>query len=140
MSCIIPAKPSNQEIIDTLFCIAPQFKTDDPEVLACYNTIINLIWCQVNWSVIYCCGLLAIVYLLAHMLTLRVNPNVGVTNSLKEGELAIGFAISAGGDFLNSTSYGQAYRDLIKRKVIGVAVSNLPANFNVWNGSCGGCC
>ena len=134
-----PPKPNNATVIADLFCLAPQFKTTDEEVLACYNTILNLLWCEINWPVVACCGKLIIVYLLAHTLEIRRNPGVGVVNSLKEGDLSIGYAIAAGGDVLNSTTYGQAYRDLIKRKVIGVTVSNLPCNFQVWNGPYG-CC
>ena len=134
-----PPKPNNQAVIEALFCLAPQFKTEDTEVLACYNSILNLLWCEINWPVVACCGMLVIVYLLAHTLSIRINPAIGVINSLKEGELSIGYSIAAGGDVLNSTTYGQAYRDLIKRKVIGVTVSNLPCNFQVWNGPYG-CC
>lgn len=139
MSCIPPPKPSNAEIIAMLFRIAPQFKTTDTATLADYNALIDVLWCEVNWPVVACCGILVIVYLLAHTIQMTLNPSTGVTSNLAEGDLSIGFAIAAGGDILDATSYGKAYRDLIKRKVIGVTVSNLPPGFNVqyYGGGCG---
>ena len=139
MSCIPPPKPTNQEIIAMLFIIAPQFKTTDVATLVTYNTLIDVLWCEVNWPVVACCGILVIVYLLAHTLQIAANPMIGVTSNLSEGDLSIGYAVNANGSILDSTSYGKAYQDLIKRKVIGVFVSNLPPGFNVqpYGGNCG---
>lgn len=138
---IPPPKPTDDQIIAMLFIIAPQFKTTDADTLANYRALIAVIWCEVNWPVVACCGILVIVYLLAHMLTMAANPLVGVATNLSEGDLSIGLAVAAGGDILDATSYGKSYRDLIKRKVIGVTVSNLPPGFNVQPyGGCGcGC-
>lgn len=138
MTYIPPPKPTDDAIIAMLFIIAPQFKTTDPDVLANYRALISVIWCEVNWPVVACCGILVLVYLLAHMLTLAANPLTGVATNLSEGDLSIGLAVNANGSILDSTSYGKSYRDLIKRKVIGVTVSNLPPGFNT-QAVCGGC-
>lgn len=127
----------NQAILDALFAIAPQFATTDPTKLANYNTLIGLLRCQVNENVLSCCGVLAYVYLLAHWLQLQTNPQLGVTSNLSEGDLSIGFAVTANSSILDSTSYGKMYKDLIKRTVIGTTVTNLPPNFAVWNATCG---
>lgn len=139
MGCIPPPKPTNQQVIDALFCLAPQFKTTDTETLACYNSIIDMLWCEVNWSVVSCCGLMLIAYLLAHTLTIRNTPGTGVTSNLTEGQLSIGYAVAAGGDILDATSYGKAYKDLIKRKVVGFTVSGLPPGFAIVQGPCNMC-
>lgn len=131
---------SNSQILEALYCLAPQFITDDPDTLLCYENIIALVRCQVSANVLKCCGILAYVYLLAHMLTLRLNPLIGVSNSLREGDLSIGLAVDASGSILNSTSYGKAYQDLIKRTVVGVFNSNVPSNLGLSNGSCGCSC
>lgn len=39
---------TNQQIIDMLFIIAPQFVTDDPIKLAQYNSLIDALRCMVN--------------------------------------------------------------------------------------------
>lgn len=131
---------SNQQILDNLFCIVPQFATTDPEKLACYNNIINLLRCQVNEKVLKCCGILAYVYLLAHMLSLQANPNIGIASNLSEGDLSIGLAVSPTAGFLQGTAYGKAYQDLIRRTVLGVFTSNLPQGMQIPYGSCGcGC-
>ena len=122
---------SNEQIIENLFCIAPQFITTDPDTLACYNNIIALLRCQVNEKVLKCCGVLAYVYLLAHMLTLRNNPLVGVGTNLTEGDLSIGLAVSPTSGFLAGTAYGKAYQDLIRRTVLGVFTSNLPQGMQI---------
>lgn len=136
-----PPKPTNEQIIAAMFDIAPQFKTTDPDTLARYNSLIALLWCEINWSVVACCGVLIFAYLLAHTIQLSLNPLTGISTNLAEGDLSIGLAVAANGSILDSTSYGKAYQDLIKRKVIGVTVSNLPPGFNVQPyGGCGcGC-
>lgn len=127
---------SNQQILDALFCLAPQFITTDPDTLACYNSIIALVRCQVSENVLKCCGLLVYVYLLAHMLTLRSNPTTGVISSMSEGELSISFAVSPDSDFLLSTSYGKAYSDLIRRTVFG-GFNTGSSSIGLGHGSCG---
>ena len=118
---------SNSLILQTLFVIAPQFATTDPTKLAGYNFIIdNVLRIQVNESVLGCNALMAYVYLLAHMLQLQANPNLGVNSSLSEGDLSIGIAVTADSSILNATSYGRAYKDLVKRTVVGTTVTNLP--------------
>lgn len=118
---------SNSKIIETLFIIAPQFVTTNPTTLANYNFILdNVVRPQVNESVMACNALLAYVYLLAHMLTLANNPNLGMANNLHEGDLSIGFAVTADSSILNATPYGKAWIDLVKRTVVGTTVTNLP--------------
>lgn len=134
---------SNSEIIAMLFAIAPQFATTDPVKLANYNLILDgVIRPQVNESILACNALLAYVYLLAHMLTLQTNPNLGVNSSLSEGDLSIGIAVTADSSILNSTPYGRSYKDLVKRTVVGTTVTNLPVALGgvsqyVPNGGCG---
>lgn len=118
---------SNSLILDTLFIIAPQFATTDATKLANYNFIIdNVIRPQVNESVMACNALMAYVYLLAHMLQLQLNPNLGVNSSMSEGDLSLGIAVTADSSILNSTSYGRAWKDLVRRTVVGTTVTNLP--------------
>lgn len=129
---------SNQDILNALYAIAPQFANPTSDQLAVYNQLIALIRCQVNEKILSCCGVLAFAYLLAHMLTMRNNPNLGIASSLSEGELSISMAVSTDSQFLNLTPYGKAYKDLINRTVIGSTVTNLPSNFGIANyGSCG---
>lgn len=132
------ASPSNSEILDLLFCLAPSFSTEDADTLACYNTIIDALRCQVNTGIVKCCGTLAYVYLLAHLLTLRDNPQSGVASSMTEGNLSISFAVSSDSSFLNLTPWGRAYQDLIKRTVFAPMVSNVPSNLDPLSlyGSC----
>jgi len=133
------ANPSNDEILNLLYCIAPQFKNPSADELECYNNIITVLQCQVNSGILSCCTTLAYVYLLAHMLTLQTNSNLGVISSMSEGSLSISFSVSVDSSILDSTPYGKAYLDLVKRKVFAPFVTNLPTNFNpvVYNGSCG---
>ena len=133
------ASPSNNDILDLLYCLAPQYKDPTSEELECYNTIIDALRCQVNANLINCCSVFAYVYLLAHLLTLQGNASLGVVSSMTEGNLSISYAVSADTDFLNSTPWGKAYLDLIKRTVFAPFVSNVPRNFNVRTGygSCG---
>lgn len=130
---------SNSDILNALYAIAPQFADPTDAELTVYNTLIELLRCQVNEGVLKCCVALAFAYLLAHMLTLRGNPSLGVADSLKEGELSISLAIQADTSSLQSSAYGKAYLDLINRTFIGATVTNLPSNFNVMN-YYDGCC
>lgn len=133
------ASPSNDEILNLLYCLAPQYANPDASTLECYNSIIEALRCQVNAGIIGCCTVFAYVYLLAHLLTLRGNANLGVVSSMTEGNLSISFAVSSDSEFLNSTPWGRAYEDLIKRTVFAPFVTNLPPNFTplALNGSCG---
>lgn len=133
------SSPSNSDIIALLFCIAPQFVTEDADTLECYNTIIDNLRCQVNEGIVKCCTTLAYAYLLAHMLTIRSNPSIGVASSISEGDLSIAYSISPESGFLELTPWGRAYIDLIKRTIFAPTISNLPANFNplALYGSCG---
>jgi hypothetical protein len=119
--------------------LAPAYANPTAEQLACYNTIIAALRCQVNAGIIGCCSVFAYVYLLAHLLTLQGNANLGVVSSMTEGNLSISFAVSSDSEFLNSTPWGRAYEDLIKRTVFAPFVTNLPSNFNplALYGSCG---
>lgn len=130
--------PTNQEIINLLFCFVPEFKTEDPEELQCYNDMIDAIRCQVNAGVVVCCEILAFVYLLAHFLTLRKDQNAGVASSMSEGDLSISFARTADSTFLQLSPWGRAYEDLIRRQIFAPTVSNVPRNFNTrsLNGKC----
>lgn len=134
---------SNSLILETLFIIAPQFATTDTTKLANYNFILDhVIRPQVNESVMACNALMAYVYLLAHMLQLQLNPNLGVNSSMSEGDLSLGIAVTADSSILNSTAYGRAWKDLVRRTVVGTTVTNLPValggvNQYVPNGGCG---
>lgn len=132
------ASPSNSQILDLLFCIAPSFKTEDADKLECYNTIINEIRCLVNERFIKCCTKLAYVYLLAHTLQIRDNPQTGIATSMSEGDLSVSFAVTADTSYLKTTSWGKAYLDLIKRTVFAPTVSNVPKNLKTTDiyGSC----
>lgn len=124
------SSPSNNDILNLLYCIAPQFQTTDEDTIECYNTIIDNLRCQVNEGIVKCCTTLAYVYLLAHLLTIRNNPSLGVASSISEGDLSISYSVSSESSFLDLTPYGRAYLDLIKRTVFAPTVSNLPNNFN----------
>lgn len=136
---------SNETILNTFYAIAPQFKNPTSDQLAWYNQIIAILRCQVNERILSCCGALAYAYLLAHMITVALAPTTGTIASMSEGDLSISFAVSVNSDILNSTSYGRAYLDLIKRTIVGSFVTNVPQNFAVtgfpfFNGGCGcGC-
>jgi len=133
------ASPSNEEILNLLYCLAPTFANPTDPELVCYNTIIDALRCQVNAGLIGCCSVFAYVYLMAHLLTLQGNANLGVVSSMSEGNLSISYVVSADSDFLNSTPWGKAYQDLIKRTVFAPFVTNVPENFNplALYGSCG---
>lgn len=133
------SQPTNQEILALLFCLAPEFKTEDQDTLDCYNRIIDAMRCQINAGVVVCCELLAYVYLLAHLLTLRKEQTAGLATSMSEGDLSISFARTADSRFITTTPWGRAYDDLIKRQVFAPTVSNVPKNFNT-RALNGGCC
>src|SRR5690606_40763763 len=78
------------------------------------SQLIALIRCQVNEKILSCCGVLAFAYLLAHMLTMRNNPNLGIASSLSEGELSISMAVSTDSQFLNQI--GRAHVELQSRE------------------------
>lgn len=132
-------KLSNQAILNALYAIAPQFANPDSDTLAVYNQLIDLLRCEFNEKLFCKCGALAFAYLLAHTLSLRSNPSAGVANSLHEGDLSIGLSVQANGSILDATSYGKAYKDMIKRLSIGTTVTNLPPNFTVVGYGSKGC-
>ena len=104
---------TDQQILDLLFIIAPQFATDDPVKLAQYLALIEALRCMVNVNLLGCCALLAFANLLAHYLTLSLNPYMGISNSISEGQLSLGIANTLNTGFLSGTPYGQAYTSLI---------------------------
>lgn len=124
MSCCTTTIP-NASVLALLFLIAPQFKTTDPIILAGYNVLIDSLRCMINEKALGCCATLAFANLLAHYLTISVNPLTGISTSLSEGQLSIGLASTvSNGDFFASTAYGQAYNSFIKSYRIGAYVTN----------------
>lgn len=118
---------TNQEILNLLFAIAPQFATTDPVKLATYNTLIDALRCMINVTLLGCCAALAFANLLAHYLTLQLNPLVGITSNLTEGQLSIGLGSTvANGNFFFSTPYGQAYWQIVSKFKVGGFVTNAP--------------
>jgi len=63
---------------------------------------------------------------MAHYLTLAANPNLGVLSNIAEGDLSLGYNVSADMDALLLTPYGRSYMDLVKRTTLGSTVTNLP--------------
>lgn len=123
MGCV--SKITDDEILALLFIIAPQFATTDPVKIAGYKLLIDALRCMVNESALGCCAVLAFANLLAHYLTLQLNPSLGITTSLSEGQLSIGFASTVGnGNFYSATAYGQQYQMLIGRYQVGAYVTN----------------
>lgn len=128
---------TNAEILNLLFVIAPQFKTEDPEVLAGYATLIDALRCMINCRLLACCAVLAFANLLAHYLTIQVNPYLGVGTNLSEGQLSIGLAATINANAFASTPYGQQYLNILGKFKVGALVTNgLPR----WYGPacCGG--
>lgn len=124
------SKISDEQILALLFVIAPQFATTDPVKIAGYKVLIDALRCMINESALGCCGVLAFANLLAHYLTLQGNPSLGLTTSLSEGQLSIGFASTVGtGDFYNATAYGQQYQALIGKYQLGIYVTNTNRGF-----------
>jgi hypothetical protein len=117
---------SSSNVISALFIYAPQFYTTDPDVLATYNLLYNLIQCQVNAGFLSCCGVSVFAFLMAHYLTLAQNPTLGMQNSIHEGDLSLGFNVSPDMTALELTPYGRSYLDLVTRTTVGSTVSNLP--------------
>jgi hypothetical protein len=112
-----------------MFVIAPQFYSVDPTVLAGYNTLYTLLEGQVNNNFLACNGVLIYAFLMAHYLTLSLNPNIGVNSDIKEGDLSLGYNVSPDMNALLLTPYGRSYLDLVKRTVIGAFPTNLPVIF-----------
>lgn len=115
---------TNDQILALLFVIAPQFATDDPVKLAGYNALIDALRCMINENLLGCCALLAYANLLAHYLTLQLNPILGTSNSISEGQLSISMANTVNGNFFGSTPYGQAYLQIIGKYSVGAYVTN----------------
>ena len=135
MSCCT-SSISDIQILNLLFIIAPQFKTIDPIILAEYTILIESLRCMINEKALGCCATLAFANLLAHYLTVSINPQIGIATSLSEGSLSIGLSSTAGnGNFFFSTPYGQSYSNFLSRFKIGAYVTGSRyANF------LGGCC
>ena len=117
---------SANSVIDALFIYAPQFYTTDPDRLAYLNSLYTLITCQVNVQFLSCCGPSVFAFLMAHYLTLAANPNIGILSNIAEGDLSLGYNVSADMDALLLTPYGRSYLDLVKRTTLVSTVSNLP--------------
>jgi hypothetical protein len=117
---------SFNNVLSALFLIAPQFVSADPTVLANYQALYNLVSCQVNSSVLSCCGVMVFAFLMAHYLTIAANQNIGMNSNMTEGQLSIGFNVAPDMTALNLTPYGRSYIDLIQRTVVGTTVTNLP--------------
>jgi hypothetical protein len=117
-------QPTNDQILELLFIIAPQFKTDDTIILESYYTLIEALECFINPNVLACCAVMAYANLLAHFLTLQKNPVLGISSSLSEGQLSIYTATTTGMNFLSATPYGQAYQQIIGKFRVGAYVTN----------------
>jgi hypothetical protein len=132
---------SDNDVLNALFILAPQYYTTDPTIINQYYQLINLVRCQINTQILSCCGVMVFAFLVAHYLTLQTNPNLGMAANLHEGQLSVGFNVSADMGFLLLTPYGRAYADLIKRTVVGSTVTNLPVNLGgVATNAPWGCC
>jgi hypothetical protein len=129
---------TNAEILALLFAIAPQFATTDAEKLASYNAILDAIRCQVNERALGCCGTLALANLLAHYLTLSLNPIMGMQTNIAEGQLSIGFASTINSGFFSGSPYGQAYLNLIGNYKVGALTTGLQRNGWYGPSCCGG--
>lgn len=113
-------------VLAALFAYAPQFYTVDPTILEGYEIIYNLVKCQVNAKILACCGVSVFAFLMAHYLTIAANPSLGITSSLHEGDLSVGYNVSPEMNALNLTPYGRMYQDLVNRTIVGSFVTNLP--------------
>ena len=128
MGCV--SKITDDQILALLFIIAPQFATTDPVKIAAYKLLIDALRCMINESALGCCAVLAFANLLAHYLTIQINPNTGITTNLSEGQLSIGFGSTVNsGSFFYSTPYGQAYMQLIGRYKLGAYITNTRRGF-----------
>jgi hypothetical protein len=119
---------SVNDVLNTLFLIAPQYQTTDPVALQNLQNMIALVLTQINTQVLVCNAALAAAFLTAAYLTLSTNPLLGVFSNEAEGQLSLGFNVSADMSFLNTNPYGRAYIDLINRTVVGSTVTNLPVS------------
>lgn len=117
---------TSNNVIAALFVYAPQFYTTDSTQLAYLNNLYNLISCQVNAKFLSCCGVSVFAFLMAHYLTLAQNPNIGILRDIKEGDLSLGYNVTADMEALLLTPYGRSYLDLVKRTTVGSTVTNLP--------------
>lgn len=117
---------SNSVILQVLFLIAPQFITTDPDKLAQYNAIIDLVRNQVNVRFLSCNAQLAFAFLVAHYLTVSTNPVIGVYSNMTEGQLSLGLNVAQDMNGLNMTPYGRSYLELVNRTTVGSTVTNLP--------------
>lgn len=132
---------SSETVIAALFAYAPQFITTDPDILASYVALYNLVSCQVNAQILACCGVSVFAFLMAHYLTIAQTPTTGVTSNMTEGQLTIGFNVNPDMSALSLTPYGRMYQDLVRRTVVGSTVTNLPLQFGgVQNGIAGLTC
>lgn len=123
---------SDQDILNLLFTIAPQFQTTDPQKLLAYSTLLSTLKCMVNCRLLGCCATLILANMLAHYLTLQNNPYMGIGTSISEGQLSIGLTSTVDGNFYGSTPYGQAYLALMKNFRSGPYVSN--SSLRGWHG------
>lgn len=129
---------TNQQILDLLFVIAPQFATTDVTKLASYNSLIDALRCEVNERALGCCYILAIANLLAHYLVLSTNPILGIQTSIAEGQLSLGLASTVNSTFYASSPYGQAYTALIGKYKVGAYVTNTRRVGNWYGPQCCG--
>lgn len=136
MACV--STITNEEVLALLFIIAPQLETTDPVKLASYNALLDALRCEVNDRFLGCCATLALANLLAHYLSVSLNPGLGIQTSISEGQLSIGLASSLNSGFFSSSPYGQAYLSLIGKFKIGAMVTNSGRGY--WYGPqcCGG--
>jgi len=121
---------SANTVISALFLYAPQFYTTDPTILAGYQNLYTLLQCQINGQILACCGVSVFAFLMAHYLTIAQQAEngtlMGVNSTIHEGDLSIGYNVSADMDALLLTPYGRMYLDLVKRTIVGSFVTNLP--------------
>lgn len=104
-----PQEVTNQEVIDILFIIAPQFVTTDPDKLNTYYVLLDQLRCFYNNRLWCCGGALALANLLAHYLSLANNPSMGLIANMSEGDLSIGYVATATEGFFSLTPYGKAF-------------------------------
>jgi hypothetical protein len=120
---------SSETVLSALFTYAPQFYSTDPDILAGYQTLYNLVGCQINPNILSCCGVSVYAFLMAHYLTIAAAPTTGMQSNMTEGHLSIGFNVNPDMQALNLTPYGRMYIDLVRRTVVGSTVTNLPPQF-----------
>lgn len=123
---------NDQDILNLLFIIAPQFQTTDPQKLLAYSTLLISLKCIVNCRLLGCCSTIILANMLAHYLILQNNPYMGIGTNISEGQLSIGLSSTVNGNFYESTPYGQAYLALIKNFRSTPYVSN--SSLRGWHG------